>query len=484
MKKIICYHTHLALNDYVLGECPVLERKLSTFDKIYYKWIPKGFVYDNETRTMLIPAGVSATWVSSITQRPVEINYEPDPYQKMSIRLTTEPRNDLQREAILFLLGQGKFKNYSKYSQLLLNLDTGEGKTYTTIALLCFKGLKSIIILNSNKIKNQWVDKLKEYTDIDERSICQFNGSSKCLSILENPKKYSSYRVFITTHDTLRSFGNNYGWEKVHELFKTLNVGVKVYDEAHLEFLNIVKIDCYSNTKYTYYLTATFGRSDINENFVYKNCFKSIPKYEQKERTEYKGKQYITYMAYFYKSKPTLAQIDMLKNKYGFNRNAYANYQLTDDEEFFNKINLLVNLMKKKSFKTLILMSTINGIEDLKDILTENFPDLSIGIYHSKIKDQVEKENAVNADIIISTSKSLGVGADIPGLKAVINTESFKSAIITEQILGRLRKPEDGSNCFYIELIDRAFNTLRTQQKAREKVLKKLVGNILYVKGD
>ena len=163
MKKIICYHTHLALNDYMLGECPVLERKLSTFDKIYYKWIPKGFVYDNETRTMLIPAGVSARWVETITGRPIEINYEPDPYEKMSIRLKTPPRNDLQKEAISFLAGTGKFKNYSNYSQLILNLDTGEGKTYTTTALMCFKGLKTIIIINSNKLKTQWVEKLLEY---------------------------------------------------------------------------------------------------------------------------------------------------------------------------------------------------------------------------------------------------------------------------------------------------------------------------------
>lgn len=482
IQKIICYQSHLELNDYTPGENFNLEKRLSVFDKIYYKWIPKGLVYDEETKSLRIPAGVSARWVETITGRPIEINYEPDPYEKMSIRLKTPPRNDLQKEAISFLAGTGKFKNYSNYSQLILNLDTGEGKTYTTTALMCFKGLKTIIIINSNKLKTQWVEKLLEYTDIDERSICEFNGSNTCLSILKNPSKYSKYRVFITTHDTLRSFGNTYSWHKVHDLFKAIKVGVKIYDEAHLEFQTIVKIDCYTNTKYSYYLTATFGRSDISENFVYNTCFKSIPKYEQKERTKYDGKKYITYMVYFYHSSPTLAQIDNLKNKYGFKRMAYAKYQLVDDENFFHNISSLVNIMVKKKLKTLILMTTIDGIEDLKEYLKEIFPDTTIGVYHSKITSS-NKEDVLNNDIIISTSKSLGVGADIKDLKAVINTESFKSSIVTQQILGRLRKPSDNSTCFYIELVDKAFSTLRQQQKAREKVLKCLVGNIVYLKG-
>ena len=124
-KKIISYHSHFELNDYEMGECELLERKLSVYDKIYYKWIPTGFIYDKERKRLLIPSGVSATWVSRITGRELEVNYDPDKYSTMSIRLTQMPRNDLQRECISFLTAKGEFKNYSIYSQLVLNLDTG-----------------------------------------------------------------------------------------------------------------------------------------------------------------------------------------------------------------------------------------------------------------------------------------------------------------------------------------------------------------------
>ena len=98
------------------------------------------------------------------------------------------------------------------------------------------------------------------------------------------------------------------------------------------------------------------------------------------------------------------------------------------------------------------------------------------------MKDKVAKEEALlKADIIISTMKSLGVGADIPDLRTVINTESYKSNIVTEQVIGRLRKPPDNKISFYVELVDLAFFTLRNQQKAREKILKNLVGKIQYI---
>lgn len=483
IKKIICYHSHLELTNYEPGECPVLEKRLSVYDKIYYRYIPKGMIYDDKRKSLLIPSGVNSYWVSMITERPVEVNSEPDPYESMSIRLIQMPRSDLQKDAIAFLAGEGEFKNYTKYSQLVLNLDTGEGKTYAAIALICIKRMKALIIIHSNKIKNQWHERFTQYTDIDEHSIYEFTGSDKCARIIAQPKKFARYKVFITTHDTLRSFGNSHGWEQVHELFKALEVGIKIYDEAHLEFSNIVKVDCYSNTKFTYYLTATFGRSELSEEFVFSRCFKSIPKYEQRERTEYEGKKYIQYICFFYKSKPDIAQIASLKNKYGFDRNKYAEYQMYSDNQFLPYLKSLVTIFTVNHHcKTLILLTKIDSIENAEEYLHTQFPDLKIAIYHSKMKDKVAKEEALlKADIIISTMKSLGVGADIPDLRTVINTESYKSNIVTEQVIGRLRKPPDNKISFYVELVDLAFFTLRNQQKAREKILKNLVGKIQYI---
>lgn len=480
--KLKVYNTHTEITQYELGENPKLEQKLSKYDKIYYRFIPIGYLYDDKKKSLLIPSGVSINMVSSMTDRPIEKEYDTDPYDKISVRLRTLPRSELQKESIAFMLGEGQYSNYKNYSQLVLNLDTGEGKTYIAIASICIKQLKTIIIIDNNTVRDQWVQSLLKYTDIDERSILHFTGSSTCESIINKPNKYKQYKVFITTHSTLKSYGDRYGWNKVHELFNNLKVGLKIYDEAHLNFSNIIRVDCYSNTKFTYYLTATLGRSDTSENFIYNTCFRSIPKYIQKERTEYKGKSYIIYLVYTYKSNPTIDDIANLKNKYGFNMMKYSEYQLLNDTKFFSNILTLTKaLAVEKNLKTLILTSTINGVEDIADYLTNELTDKVIAKYHSKIDDE-SKRIAKEADIIVSTMKSMGTGVDIPGLRAIINTESYKSKIITEQALGRLRKPEDGSTCIYCEIVDKAFTTIRTQQRAREKVLRDIVGKILYIK--
>ena len=482
IKKIICYHTHIELNDYYPGECLKLEHALSLWDKVYFKYIPIGYIFDGNKQSLLMPSGVSATWVASLTGRPIEMNYDADPYENIHLRITKPPRDELQVDSLKFLAGKGEYSAYAKYPQLVLNLDTGMGKTYITIAQIAYKGLKSIIIVHSEKIKEQWIETLIDDTNIDPKKICEIKGSPKCIDILKKPKKYNNYSIFVIKHATLRSFGDTYGWWTVHDLFIALNVGIKVYDEVHREFANIVRTDCFTNTKYTYYLTATFGRSDDNEMRIYKRCFQNIPKFEQKKRSDYEGKPHITYMCIFYRSNPSFQQMAMLKTKYGFNRNAYANYQVEDDEKFFSILGILVRKsVVEQGFKTLLLMSTISGIDRMVEYMKNEHPGISVGAYHSKVPPE-EKERAIECKLIVTTEKSLGEGADITGLKTVINTESFKSLIITEQIVGRLRKPADGSGCIYIETVDTAFQTLRAQQRTREKFLSKLVGGIKYVK--
>ena len=480
--KVKVFQTHSEITHYDLGDCPKLEQRLSKYDKIYYRFIPIGYIYDEVRKSLLIPSGVSVNMVSNMTDRPIEKEYESDPYDKISVRLKTMPRSELQKQSIAFMLGEGQYSNYKNYSQLVLNLDTGEGKTYIAIASICIKNMKTIIIIDNTTVRDQWVNSLLEYTDIDERSIFHFTGSSTCDKIIAKPNNYKQYKVFITTHSTLKSYGDRNGWDKVHELFKNLKVGLKIYDEAHLNFSNIIRVDCYSNTKYTYYLTATLGRSDVSENFIFDTCFKSIPKYIQRERTEYEGKKYIVYLVFTYKSNPTFDDIARLKNKYGFNMMKYSEYQLVNDEYFFsNVLTVTKALAVEKGLKTLILTSTILGVEDITEYLQKEIPDKKIARYHSKVDDE-EKKHAKEADIIVSTMKSMGTGVDILGLRAIINTESYKSKIVTEQALGRLRRPADGSTCVYCELVDKAFSTIRTQQKAREKVLRNIVGKILYLK--
>jgi superfamily II DNA or RNA helicase len=53
-----------------------------------------------------------------------------------------------------------------------------------------------------------------------------------------------------------------------------------VFDEAHVEFKNICRINSFSNVLYTIYLTATPNRSQFLENKLYEKVFKNVPYFD------------------------------------------------------------------------------------------------------------------------------------------------------------------------------------------------------------
>ena len=156
------------------------------------------------------------------------------------------PKNDIQRKSISFLIGEGDFAYTKKYSQLLLNLPTGEGKTYITSASLQFLSTKAIIITPIDRIKKQWYDTFVQMTDVQDGYICDISGSSVITKLLK--QKTLRYKIYLVNHGTLIAYAKSHGWAAVHEFFKYIRVGIKIYDEAHLNFENMYMI--YNNLLY------------------------------------------------------------------------------------------------------------------------------------------------------------------------------------------------------------------------------------------
>ena len=56
------------------------------------------------------------------------------------------------------MVGEGEYKTNKMRSQMSLNLNTGKGKTYVSIATIAYEGIRSIIITYSNGWLKQWKD--------------------------------------------------------------------------------------------------------------------------------------------------------------------------------------------------------------------------------------------------------------------------------------------------------------------------------------
>lgn len=475
MSDIIVKHTSVVITDYSLGDCVYVERLLSTWDKLYHRHIPY-YIYDKNKREMRLPRGIDIIKLQKIYGKSAILDKDCDPYQEVSFKLKVPPRDNIQKKAISFLLGKGDFEYTLPHSQLSLNLNTGDGKTYCCIAAMTMLGMRTIIVTHKDSIKEQWLKSLITFTTLDDSLICNLDSSSKMTRYKE--KSRIKEKVFLINHRSLHSYAKKYGWEGLTEFFEDMKFGLKIYDEAHKEFTNILRVDAYTNTKKTFYVTANFGQSDKDKERIFSNAFSNVMKFGVE--TLIGKKRHIVYMPYFFNSYPEPEEIVKIRGAVGFNRNAYCDYQVKNGLIFEVCTKLLMSYMKKQPYKVLVLFSKINAVDEYYKYLSDIVTDKRIIEIHSNVPDE-DKLLMRESDIIISTPMSIGTGDDIKGLGCVIMTEPYSSKITANQVSGRLRDLGNDEECFYIEPIDMGFQYTVKMYKERLRFFKKKCKKVIEI---
>lgn len=459
--KIVVTNTAIIINNYEIGDCTKLENFFRIFEPVTHSYYYIGIHYDQDNKRLFVPRGLDIWYIENLFGEQAEIlvnkYYKYHKFEDAMIKYL--PRDEDQKKTLRFMLGKDEFRYNESKSQLCINLFTGKGKTYLTIAVLVYLGIRGIVITSRDSWLNQWKERTLEYTDINPKDIYYIKGSgniSRLLRMTESQLK--RYKLFLITHDSIASYASNHGWESIGELFEHLKIGIKIYDEAHLNFNNICMTDFYTNVYKTYYLTATPGKSQDKEDQIYQLAFKNIPSIDLFD--EYND-PHVSYIALMYTSNPSPQQISKCKNKYGLDRNRYTGY-VVEQENYYKLLTILLDLANKllpnPNEQMLIYIGTNNAILKTYDWIINNYPELrnSVGIYTSIVSSE-DKEIARRKRIILSTTKSAGEALDIPTLKLTIAlAEPYCSKIISKQSLGRTRI--DG---YYIDVIDVGFEQCR-----------------------
>ena len=279
-RKIVVYNNKIVINDYVYGDYPGLDRSFEVFDKATHTYRTIAAIYDRKARTLTIPRGLDISYLEKMLgYNAFYDNTYIQPRKNLNqILIKYPPKDEKQSQAINFLSGNGNYKFTKKYSQLFLALDTGAGKTYLGIVYTALLNLKTIIITTSNDWLSQWRTRFIEHTNMISSEIHSIEGSMDINNILSKPDSvYDKYKLYTVTHATLLSYANEHGWEAIDYLFRKLGIGLKIIDEAHLNFDNIYHIDYASSVYRTLYLTATPVRGESSENRIYQIYFKNIP---------------------------------------------------------------------------------------------------------------------------------------------------------------------------------------------------------------
>jgi superfamily II DNA or RNA helicase len=457
-----------------LGDYPELERSLTYRDFQAFTDYPK-YMYDNVNNTIYVPRGYDPVILEQWNCKPVTIVENETETPPVNYIMKIPPRDENEEKAIRFLVGEGEFKSLKLNSQKVLIMPPGYGKTYCAIAAIQRLHTKALIIMHTQNLKEQWIEKFKEYTNMGGPQIVELESSKQLHGFLKR-KPNANQKVFITTRSLLISYCERYGIESLQEVIERIGIGVKVFDEAHKEYARTLFIDYATNVRRTFYLTATFQLSNYGDNRVFQTAFNVVPKLRIKQSEDAK---HIVYLAVIFNSHPS--QIDEIRvtgKKRGFDRFAYIDYELEKGVLEHEIRYILDYFLMQKSLqgKTLILSS--------KKTTCDYFDEVARDVTNSTVKSCSfytgnKVDNYKSYDIISATSQMLGTGEDIPGLRFMLNTEPFASLPNTDQFSGRLRPYMGGTKpTFYVEFIDVGFEKLYDWYRRREKLLKTKVKEV------
>ena len=482
MTRLLALSTHYEILNYTKGEIKALENELSIFDKDTFK-LTTYYYYDEKSKVLYVPRGYDdaklADWFGPIT-------YIKDTNKSKSttFQLKLQPRHNSQREGIRFLVGRDEYKYTKKLSQLALSLPGGAGKTYCVIAALSVLKMKSLIITHNTQILEQWVLRIKSYTDANDKQIMILNNSADLLNILSGKKKYieplENVSFFICTHSLMHSFIKSNGFERTNGLMKVLGVGVRVIDEAHKNFGNTLLMDYAMNIAKNFYVTATFGRSDRIEDMVFKRCFDRVNMLVQNDDTMGNVKT-VFHIADFFRTHMNpieVASMYLARSK----RFSIQKYFTLEDKYglIYKRMELWIEWFYRKAHgegHMIIISPKKVTCDKCCKIAKEMSPLKKCCAHYSGHK--VEKLE--DYDIICATSSMLGTGFDMDDLSIIINMEPLSSAVNLDQLIHRLMRGKSTKDAYYIELIDASVKTVVNMFDKRKKTSKNIVKKIIEV---
>ena len=345
-------------------------------------------------------------------------------------------------------------------------LRTGGGKSLC--ATWSAVNIKKTTLIICSGLLDQWEQNILNITNIDKDDIFVIKGFPSLKKLF---KEHRSYKVFIASIETLRSYITNqdgiYSTVPSYSQFlQEFEIGTKIIDEFHLNFSAIVRIDLHSNVENNLYLSATPQRSDRQANkifnivFPFKNIFGNTV-----------HDKYVNTTMYRYRLDIPSAQ--RLINNYGYNHAKYEGIicnRSTLRLEYIKKVLMpVINahyINKFTSGKCLILVQTVQFAGIIKDHLEFYFDNKCVNTFTAE--DPID--NLYNSDIIISTPKSSGTGKDIKELCCCINTISLASEPLVKQIFGRLRKLPDGRTPEFVDLYNRVIPRQVSHAKTRKRI--------------
>lgn len=360
--------------------------------------------------------------------------------------------------------------------------------TFCTIKYIADNHERPIIFVDQDSLGQQWKDRILEYTDTKENEIFYISGAKSVNKLMKmSSDDILKIKFFICCYRTLTINIKNTGSSSdISKLFDKIKVTMKVFDEAHLEYTSIFKLDMISNLR-SLYLSATPKRSDKSEDKVYQNIFRNVDKFTSDSFTE-TPENYHNIIMCDWNSNPDIASETKCQTKYGFSMSRYCDYLMDKKYDKFEGLmySLIFDtvLTNRKKKKMAILFGTNALLDKFYDNLVNFCAFNNYKLKINKFNGQTKKEDKLDlleeSDIIITTDKSFCKGIDVKDLQVVINTVPFIADTKLIQTVGRLRKLQN-KEVIFIDINDIGFKSLRYQESSKKTIFSKLAKNLFIM---
>jgi len=441
----------------------------SLYDKVLHKYTFSAFtIIDND---LYFPASIGVDEIKKyFPKEDVVVNFKTtSKSSEIKYNMIHDPRDDLQKKAINFLMNM---KNDNDNREKFLSLATGSGKTFVTINIISKFKKRALIIVDTIELGDQWKREFLAHTDLKDEDIVILSGGDS----VEREKKKPSGKVYIAIHRTLGNILDE-DTNGINLLMNKLGIGIRVFDEAHVNFKNVCMINALSSVEYSIYLTATPGRSKFTDDHLYGKVFRKIPYFNGKDIVDEK---YHTVVLFMMDSKPSLEEKLAVKTKYGFNSARWASSLETASYEiFFDNLKAIFDnfKLKERNKKVAIMLPTINLIRKVEKDLNEL--GYETGVFIGEVK-KSEREEALKKAIILTNDKIFDKAIDVKDLEILINFVPFGSVVKTEQIMGRLRYGKEKLSIL-IDVTDVGYEETVRQMKLRKRFYKKKAKKLIEI---
>lgn len=377
--------------------------------------------YKNEEKQIIITPG----FLKNIINDDKIINHE-DPNFKIK-KINIEFRKDKSLKDRQFLAFNTIFEIYNKkgFVNGIIKARCRFGKTILTSYLISYFKQKTLIIVDSKALLQQWINDMVAFLNIDESQIGLFNDKSEDLNKPIVIAMVQSINSKIRNKVNLKYYFNQ---------FHNAGFGFVYIDEAHstASAKEYSKATMILNTKNILGLTATPNQNNINKFLVESTIGDVI--------FEYKDYELIPDV-YFVKFKSGMTKLyskikNLRMNKRYIEASAVYQSSIENNEIYLEKIiKLSLLILENQNRRLMILVNTCNAENSIGNRLKIFFERANI-----KTTLLFGKNNIIDDDsrIILATYKKGHRGITVNNLTDLIFAANYNGNTPLIQSSGRL----------------------------------------------